>query len=109
MDIPWKSCNSIASPFTDKDFKAFTSLKFAGPIISLHKRINSRDHLKNFSNQGHHIAQALFPERNTIFKDDNTPIHSARIIKEWHEEHCNEVQHLVWPAQSLDLNIIEHL
>ena len=55
------------------------------------------------------IAQALFPEGDTISKDDNAQIHTTRIVKEWHEEHCNEVEHLVWPAQSSGLNIIVHL
>ena len=51
----------------------------------------------------------MFPEGNTIFQDDNGPIHTARIVKEWHEEHSDEAEHLVWPPQSSDLNIIEHL
>ena len=55
------------------------------------------------------MAQALFPEGNAIIQDDNAPIYTARIVKEWHEDLCNEVEDLVWPAQSSDLNIIEHL
>ena len=78
-------------------------------MISHHGKINSRDHFQILSDQVHPIAQALFPEGNSIFQDDNYPIHTARIIKEWHDEHYNEVEHLVWTAQSSDLNIIEYL
>ena len=75
----------------------------------LHGRINKRDYLWILSNQIHTMAQELFPEENASFQDDNAPIHTTKIVNEWHEEHCNEVKHLVWPAQSPDLNIIVHL
>ena len=58
------------------------SLKSAGPVIFLHIRINTRDYLKTLSDHVHHIAQVLFQERNTIFKDDNATIHTARIVEE---------------------------
>ena len=51
----------------------------------------------------------MFPERNFIFQDDNTTINTAKIVKKWHEEHSDEVEHLVWPPKSPDLNIIKHL
>jgi hypothetical protein len=36
-------------------------------------------------------------------------IHTAETVQSWFEEHEGELQHLLSPAQSLDLNITEPL
>jgi transposase len=41
-----------------------------------------------------------------VFMQDNAPIHTAHIIKDWLEEMAIEV--LEWPPYSPDLNPIEH-
>ena len=38
---------------------------------------------------------------------DNAPIHTAKIVREWFEE--NGIDVLDWPPYSPDLNPIEHL
>ena len=81
-----------------------------GPMNSQHRRINSQDYLDVISNPVLPMAmvQAMFPEGNTIFQDDNAPIHMARIVKEWHEEH-SDFENLVWPPQFPNLDVIEQL
>lgn len=44
---------------------------------------------------------------DSIFMQDNAPIHTARIIQEWLEEEGIEV--MGWPPYSPDLNPIENL
>ena len=48
----------------------------------------------------------LFPNNDSVFQDDSSPIHTVRNVNSWFEEHEDALQHLLWPTQSPDLKII---
>jgi hypothetical protein len=56
------------------------------------------------------MIQTLFPNSDEVFQDDdNAAVHTAGTGLSWFEEHEGELQHLPWPAQSPDFNIIQIL
>ena len=57
------------------------------------------------------MIQALFSDGDSIFQDDNAPIHTAHMVNNFYEEHesAYELEHIEWPPQSSDFNIIENL
>lgn len=44
-----------------------------------------------------------------MFQDDNAPIHRAKRVKNWFQEHESSFAHMIWPPQSPDLNPIENM
>ena len=48
-----------------------------------------------------------FGEGPFLFQHDNAPLHKARSIQKWFVE--ISMEEFDWPAQSSDLNLIEHL
>jgi hypothetical protein len=77
-----------------------------GPIITLLGRITARKYVDRLGNQVHPVIQMLFSNNNAVFQDDNAPLHTAGTVHSCFEEHEDELQHLPWPTQSPDLNII---
>ena len=75
----------------------------------MHGRINSNDYLNILGDHVHPMVQALFLDGDGIFQDDNVPIHNAQIVNFWYRKHESEIEHMEWPPQSQDLNIVEHL
>jgi len=78
----------------------------AGPIITLSARNIASDYMDILGNQVLLMVQMLFEFSDAVFQYDKSPIHTARSVQSWFEEHEDACQHLPWPAQSPDLNII---
>lgn len=78
-----------------------------GPLIVLEGRVTAKDYRTILEDHLHSMVQTLFSDGGAVFQDDNCPIHTAKLVTEWFDEHDSEVEHLPWPAQSPDLNIIE--
>lgn len=49
------------------------------------------------------------PGQMISFLQDNCPIHTARIVRDWFEDHADVIELIQHPAYSPDLNPIENL
>jgi len=59
--------------------------------------------------QAHPVVEVLFPNNDAVLQDDDLPIHAARSVQSWFEEHEDVLQHLLWQAQLPGLNFMEPL
>ena len=90
---------------------AAISWYFAGPIITLSGRIAVSGYVNILGNQVDPMVQMFFHKNNAVFffKEDKSLIHTARRVQPWFDVYEASLQHLSWPAQSPDLNIIESM
>ena len=63
--------------------------------------------------QVHLMVQVLFPNNDAIFQEENSPTHAhthrAKSVQSYFEEHEDALRHLLWLAQTPDLNIVKPL
>jgi hypothetical protein len=83
----------------------FTKNKL-GPLVKLEGKITARIYIEILENHLLPFIDSLENKDNYIFQEDNAPIHTARITKQWIEN--SRVPKLQWPPQSPDLNPIEN-
>ena len=53
------------------------------------------------------LITKYFPSEDYLFQDDGASVHTAKLVKDWKDDH--NLKTLPWPAKSPDLNIIENL
>ncbi|KAF2898479.1 hypothetical protein ILUMI_07696 [Ignelater luminosus] len=91
--------------------KMFYQEEPAGIVRVTPPRFNSRQYIRVLEAVLLPSVRAVYPEDEMatfIFVQDNSSIHTAKIVQEWFEEHP-EIELLLRPAKSTDLNPIKNL
>ena len=58
---------------------AAISWSSAGPMLTLSVRITAETYVNILADQVHPIAQTLLPNGDSVFQDDNAPLHTTQI------------------------------
>ena len=86
-----------------------------GPLIFCdenkegNEKINSNTYIRILSSHLYPFQHTVceLTGRDAIFQQDNAPIHTAKITKNWLKK--NKIMIIDWPANSPDLNPIENI
>jgi len=71
---------------------AAISWYFADPIITLNVQIAAKNYMDILGNQVRPVVQMFLPNNDAMFQDDIPPMHTARSVHSWFEEHEDALQ-----------------
>ncbi len=80
-----------------------------GPLVPLEGTVTANQYKVVLSDHLYPMMKHVYPDGSGLFQDDNAPIHRARGGTECFDECENDVNHMLRPSQSPDLNPDEHL
>jgi len=95
--MPCSNCETWSQICDDFDSNIWYS---AGPVLTLNGQITASDFVDILVIQVHPVVQVLFPNNDAVFQNNDSPIHTARSVQSWFEEHKDALQHLLWLAVS---------
>ena len=76
----WRECDALVNVLLGNP-------GFLKASINVDVNLTRVTYLNIVADQAHPFMAMLFPDGSGLFQQDNAPCHTARIVREWFEEH----------------------